>query len=96
MCFFGALEVYHADKPGTTGSRQSKTPISETPQAKVDHPASLYATIGESCAALIPKATLPPSPTLTYQNLLFCRVPIRSILGCRIRTYKNGGFGRLR
>ena len=34
--------------------------------------------------------------TLTYQNLLFCRVPINSILGCIIRTYKKVGFGRLR
>ena len=36
--------------------------------------------------------------TLTYQNLLCCRVPIISILECIIRTYKkvHVGFGRLR
>ena len=37
--------------------------------------------------------------TLTYQNLLFCRVPVNSILGCIIRTYgtcKKVGFGSLR
>ena len=33
---------------------------------------------------------------LTYQNLRFCRVPINSILGFIIRTYKKVGFGRLR
>ena len=35
-------------------------------------------------------------PTLTYQNLLFCTVPINSILGFVIRTYRKVGFGRLR
>ena len=35
-------------------------------------------------------------PTLTYQNLLFCRVPINPILGFIIRTYKKVGFGRSR
>ena len=40
---------------------------------------------------------LPGGPTdfgfaLTYQNLLFCRVPINSILGFIIRTYKKVGF----
>ena len=34
--------------------------------------------------------------TLTYQNLLFCRVPINSILGFIIGTYKKVGFGSLR
>ena len=34
--------------------------------------------------------------TLNYQNLLSCRVPINSILGFIIRTYKKVGFGRLR
>ena len=34
--------------------------------------------------------------TLTYQNLLFCRVPIDSIFRFMIRTYKEVGFGRLR
>ena len=33
---------------------------------------------------------------LTYQNLLFCRVPINSILRFIIRTCKKVGFGRLR
>ena len=33
--------------------------------------------------------------TLNYQNLLFCRVPINSILGFMIRTYKKVGFGSL-
>ena len=33
--------------------------------------------------------------TLTYQNLLFCRVPIKSILGFIIRTYKKVGYGSL-
>ena len=33
--------------------------------------------------------------TLTYQNLLFCRVPINSILGFIIGAYKKVGFGRL-
>ena len=36
------------------------------------------------------------SATLTYQNLLFCRVPINSILGFIIRTYKKVRFGSLR
>ena len=36
------------------------------------------------------------NPTLTYQTLLFCRLPRNSILGFRIRTYKKVGFGRLR
>ena len=30
---------------------------------------------------------------MTYQNLLFCRVLINSILGFIIRTYKKVGFG---
>ena len=30
--------------------------------------------------------------TLTYQSLLFCRVPINSILGFIIRTYKKVGL----
>ena len=34
--------------------------------------------------------------TLTYQTLLFCRVPINPILGFIIRTYQKVGFGRLR
>ena len=34
--------------------------------------------------------------TLTYQNLLVCRVPINSIFGFKIRTYKKVGFGSLR
>ena len=34
--------------------------------------------------------------TLTYQNLQKSRVPINSILGFIIRTYKKVGFGRLR
>ena len=34
--------------------------------------------------------------TLAYQTLLFCMVPINSILGFIIRTYKKAGFGRLR
>ena len=33
--------------------------------------------------------------TLTYQNLLFSRDPINSILGFIIRTYKKVGLGRL-
>ena len=33
--------------------------------------------------------------TLTYQNLLFCRFPINSILGCILRTYEKVGYGRL-
>ena len=32
---------------------------------------------------------------LTYQNLQKSRVPINSILGFIIRTYKKVGFGRL-
>ena len=36
------------------------------------------------------------SLTLIYQNLLFCRVPIISILGLIISTYKKVGFGSLR
>ena len=35
------------------------------------------------------------SYTLTHQNLLFCRVPIKPILRFIIRTYKKVGFGRL-
>ena len=42
-----------------------------------------------------PKLLSVHSASLTYQNLLFCRVPIKSILGFIIRTYKNVGFGRL-
>ena len=34
--------------------------------------------------------------TLTYQNLLFCRVPINSILGFVVRTYKKVGLGSVR
>ena len=34
--------------------------------------------------------------TLTYQNLLFCRIPINPILGFIIRTYKKVGFSRSR
>ena len=34
--------------------------------------------------------------TLTHQNLLFCRVPINSIIGFTLGTYKKVGFGRLR
>ena len=34
--------------------------------------------------------------TLSYQNLLFCRVPIKSILGLIVRAYKKVGYGRLR
>ena len=34
--------------------------------------------------------------TLTYQNLQKSRVPINSILGFIITTYKKIGFGRLR
>ena len=34
--------------------------------------------------------------SLTYQNLLFCRVPIISKLGLIVRTYKKVGFGSLR
>ena len=30
--------------------------------------------------------------TLTYQDLLFCRVPINSILGFIIRTYEKVGL----
>ena len=33
---------------------------------------------------------------LTYQNLQKSRVPINSILGSIIGTYKKVGFGRLR
>ena len=36
------------------------------------------------------------NPTLTYQNLQKSRVPINSILGFIIITYKKVGFGRLR
>ena len=35
-----------------------------------------------------------PPPTLTYQNLLFSRFPINSILGIIIGPYKKVGFGR--
>ena len=31
-------------------------------------------------------------PTLTYQNLLFCRAPLNSIVGFITRTYKTVGF----
>ena len=41
-----------------------------------------------------PKAAL--TPTLSYHNLLLCRVPINSILGFIIRTYKKVGYGSLR
>ena len=34
--------------------------------------------------------------TLTYQNPLFRRVPVISLLGLIIRTYKKVGFGSLR
>ena len=34
--------------------------------------------------------------TLTYQNLQQSRVPLNSILGFIIRTYKKVGLGRLR
>ena len=35
------------------------------------------------------------SYTLTYQTLLFCRVPINPILRFILRSYKKVGFGRL-
>ena len=38
----------------------------------------------------------PINPALTYQNLLFCRVPINPILGFKIRAYKKVGFSRSR
>ena len=41
------------------------------------------------------QATMPRA-TLTYQNLFFGRVPINSILGFKIRTYRKVGFGSLR
>ena len=34
--------------------------------------------------------------TLNYQNLLFCRVPKKSILGSIIRPYKKVGYGSSR
>ena len=34
--------------------------------------------------------------TLTYQTLLFCRVPINSIFGFIITNLQKVGFGRLR
>ena len=42
---------------------------------------------GCGVAELVSKLLL--NPTLTHQNLLFCRVPINSILGCIIRTDKS-------
>ena len=36
------------------------------------------------------------SPTLNYQNLLFCRVPINSILGLKNENLQKVGFGSLR
>ena len=41
-------------------------------------------------------ASLPHYSTLTYQNLLFCRAPMNSILGFILRTSQKVGFGRLR
>ena len=35
----------------------------------------------------------PLNPILTYQNLLFCRVPINFILGLIMGTYKKVGYG---
>ena len=37
----------------------------------------------------------PHYTTLTYQNLLFCRVPINPIIGFIIRNYKKVGFASL-
>ena len=34
--------------------------------------------------------------TFTYRNLTFCRVPMNSLLGFVIRTYKKVGFGSFR
>ena len=36
------------------------------------------------------------SKAVTYQNLLFCRVPINPMLGFIMRTYKKVGLGSLR
>ena len=44
----------------------------------------------------LPNIVFKAISTLAYQNLLFCRVPINSILGFIIRTYKNVGFCSLR
>ena len=38
----------------------------------------------------------PSNPASIYQNLHFCRVPINSILGFIITTYKQVGYGSLR
>ena len=46
-------------------------------------------------AGFMPSTVIEAS-TLTYQNLLFCRVRINSIFGFIIRTYKKVGFGSLR
>ena len=54
---------------------------------------------GKGLGALFSEAIRDPSTliiTLTLQNLLFCRVPIKFILGFIIRTYKKVGFGRSR
>ena len=54
------------------------------------------------CSGSVPSATNPKGPgnsivhTLTHQNLLFCRVPMNSILGFIVRTSKKVGFGGLR
>ena len=44
----------------------------------------------------IPQKGTTMESTLIYQNLQKSRVPINSILGFIIRTYKEVGFGRLR
>ena len=51
---------------------------------------------GQQAAARIGEPLFLEVSTLTYQNLLCCRVPINSILGSIIRTYKKVGFGSLR
>ena len=51
----------------------------------------LHAPIIEPYSALkgTPEDPSKGDPTLTYQNLLFCRVPINSVVGFIIRTYKK-------
>ena len=61
---------------------------------------SLKTKIREHLVLSLPTLSQTPSSyvdiTLSYQNLLVCRVPMNSILGFIMRTYKKVGYGSVR
>ena len=65
-----------------------------TPNPRASPATRSLAAAGNPEKPLTAQTSGKPLNTLTYQNLLFCRVPINSMLGFIIRTYKKVGFGR--